>query len=288
MDPVREACRPAGLLASGSSAAGSFPDAQPALPISRVQWIAARGVPGDSGGGRAGFSPASLRRTIQRAPKRTNHNASLFRVQPAHRMRTKCAAPTTRSISTACVGSGFRRSCSRPESPPRRSSRSAGSSRGRTTCSSRGSRPKPGKKSRAHLSRAEPNTTRAPRRSTSPSESRCRGWRGSSPSSRRARPTLPSPKRRGNRSSISASNRRSCPTSAWRASCGSSRASRRSSAPTSSSRWREWKRRFSRSSAASSAGRSWPCPPRPATAPRSRASPLSSPPSTPARTGSRR
>jgi hypothetical protein len=44
------------------SPSGSFPDARP-LPISRVQWLLARGVPGDSGGGRAGFSPASLDRT---------------------------------------------------------------------------------------------------------------------------------------------------------------------------------------------------------------------------------
>src|SRR5262245_2232624 len=38
---------------------GSFPNAQPVFPISRVQWIAARGVPGDSGGGRAGTSTRS-------------------------------------------------------------------------------------------------------------------------------------------------------------------------------------------------------------------------------------
>ena len=37
-------------------------------PIRRVQWIAARGVPGDSGGGRAGFSPASLGRDDDKDP----------------------------------------------------------------------------------------------------------------------------------------------------------------------------------------------------------------------------
>lgn len=35
--------------------------------IRRVQWFRARDVPGDSGGGRAGFSPASLTQTSQRS-----------------------------------------------------------------------------------------------------------------------------------------------------------------------------------------------------------------------------
>jgi hypothetical protein len=61
--PVEKRFRPAGLLASGSSAVGLLPGRATGNPISRVQWFLARGVPGDSGGGRAGFSPASLDRT---------------------------------------------------------------------------------------------------------------------------------------------------------------------------------------------------------------------------------
>src|SRR5262249_14609704 len=39
--------------------AGLLPE-RATVPIRRVQWFRARGVPGDSGGGRAGFTPASL------------------------------------------------------------------------------------------------------------------------------------------------------------------------------------------------------------------------------------
>src|SRR5713226_3066031 len=58
--PPEKAFRPAGLLASGSLAAGLLPERSTDCSIRDVQWFAARGVPGDSGGGRAGFSPASL------------------------------------------------------------------------------------------------------------------------------------------------------------------------------------------------------------------------------------
>ena len=52
------------------------------FPIRRVQWFIARGVPGDSGGGRAGFSPASLGQTTQRSVEEgCNHNVNFPVVQ---------------------------------------------------------------------------------------------------------------------------------------------------------------------------------------------------------------
>ena len=57
----RMQCPRAGLLAPGSSAIGPLPgDATGRRPISRLQWDRVRRVPGHSGGGRAGISPASL------------------------------------------------------------------------------------------------------------------------------------------------------------------------------------------------------------------------------------
>ncbi len=147
-------------------------------PISRVQWFAARGVPGDSGGGRAGFSPASLGRTNSKSVEGDETIAPSPRpLQPPHRMPAACAAPTTRSTSTACGASDFPRSCSPRARPPSRSSRSAGSSRARTTCSSRGFRRRCGTRSRSRRCRAAPTTTRARARCTSRSASPCRASR---------------------------------------------------------------------------------------------------------------
>ena len=136
-DPVREACRPAGLLASGSSAVGLLPGrATGSSPISRVQWIAARGVPGDSGGGRVGISPTSLGRTIQRAPK----GPTIARRAAPCNLRIECGqcgARTTRSTSIGSGAWGSPRSSSPRERRQPRSPRSAASSRAPTTSWSR-------------------------------------------------------------------------------------------------------------------------------------------------------
>lgn len=57
--PDGSASRTAGLLASGSTALGPLPRRATDFSISHVQWDCAQCVPGYSGGGRAGFSPAS-------------------------------------------------------------------------------------------------------------------------------------------------------------------------------------------------------------------------------------
>ncbi len=144
------------------------------MPISRIQWIAARGVPGDSGGGRAGFSPASLRRTTQRTK-----GDNLYRVvsrlqQPPHRMPGKDARPRLharlrppppRRFPGSRARSGQDRRADRRDLPPAR--------RAPTTSSSRASRRSGG--------RSSP-------RSPLPGPRRLRRALGDAPSLRRASP----------------------------------------------------------------------------------------------------
>src|SRR3989454_10455643 len=68
--PEGQALRPTGLLTSGSHACGLLPRRRTFISIPCVQWLHARGVPGDSGGGRAGFSPPSPCRTGSKRRKK--------------------------------------------------------------------------------------------------------------------------------------------------------------------------------------------------------------------------
>ena len=153
-------------------------------------------------------------------------------------MPAKCAAPTTRSISTACAASGSRKSCSREGKTAaqiveicrqlarahdvlvtRLSPEALGGGRRARRCPGRADYDP--RSATLHLSVGKP----MPR-----VEGDRRRRHGRHRRHRR------SPRRRAARSSTSASRPRSCRTSASRASCACSRASRRSSAPTSSSR----------------------------------------------------
>src|SRR6185369_1252745 len=82
----RKAFRAAGLLASGSLAVGLLPG-RATFSISRVQWFLARGVPGDSGGGRAGFTPASLDRTESKNERRRYCREAEVSTGPADTIR---------------------------------------------------------------------------------------------------------------------------------------------------------------------------------------------------------
>ena len=67
---------------------GSFPTVQPRLGSLTISGYCARGVPVDSGGGRAGFSPASLDELVfeKNEPKQTHgtrEDAGLSTDEPA-------------------------------------------------------------------------------------------------------------------------------------------------------------------------------------------------------------
>src|SRR5579862_1766572 len=100
----------AGLLASGSSYSRAFPRGQPPLGgIHRAQWHISGFVPGYSGGGRAGITPASLSRTADLLAWRRRRHRTVGLSKRALGRRRRGAVPRPSAISAIGAAGGYGR-----------------------------------------------------------------------------------------------------------------------------------------------------------------------------------